>query len=356
MDNAQARKFLDEMWDRALKSGTDAPDDGVDRLVNSDLLSIRYAILTQLLGKIADESRSVLRLQLGDGEVPGAWDARSFCSNVIVPWVSENHDVLGKSPDPYVNNPLRRPRLDKGGRRRNEDEWQALTTFLKPLDSAGREELENALKRCLESVARRLAAQSFRYEIPVRVSLPQTLRVLETFLAKASGGLRPLVVTAALMAVLGRAFSIFARVSSQGINEADASTGAPGDVMCLDGDGNIVLAVEVKDHSLTLADIRGSTRKARASADPLRKLLFAAPDIQETENEKIQEAMADAWASGLNIDRIGILELANASLALLPEQWTPELLREIGKELDDRGVHAHRLAWHDLLSSIGEKD
>ncbi len=239
---------------------------------------------------------------------------------------------------------------------RYREEWDALVCFLLPLDSASRGELEAAFGRCLKSVARRLSAQSFRYQVPLRVSLPQMLRALEKFIAEPSGGLRPLAVTAAMMAVLGQAFSIFAEVSSQGLNEADSSTGAPGDVVCLDNNGEMVLAVEVKDRALTLADVRSSTRKARASNDPLRSLLFAAPHIQEDEQNAIRENMEAAWASGLNISQIDIVDLANAGFALLAEEWQPTLLREIGKELDRRGDHRHRRAWHDLLSNINGDD
>ncbi len=276
MDNVEARKWLDGAWTRVLETGAGEPDGEIDRLVNSKVLSIRYAILTQMLGKIANEQRSLLSLQLGTGQSPGAWDARSFCSAVIVPWVAGNHDFLGKSPDPYVNNPLRRQRLDEGTHQlRHKQEWDALVAFLAPLDNTGRIKLEAAFIRCLESAARRLAAQSFGYQVPIWVSLPQMLRVLDAFLAEASGGLRPLVVTAATMAVLGHGFLIFASVLSQGLNEADSSTGVPGDVMCQDSNGNMILAIEVKDRALTLTDVRRSMQKARASADPLSNLLFA---------------------------------------------------------------------------------
>ncbi len=337
-----------------MESGAGEPEGKIDRLINSKMLTIRYAVLTQILGKIADESRSLLSIQLGTGESDGAWNARSFCSAVIVPWVADNHDVLGKSPDPYVNNPLRRPRLDERiNQLRDRPEWDALVAFLAPLDSADRSELEAAFVRCLESAARRLAAQSYRYQIPVRVSLPQMTRAFEDFLAEASGGLRPLAVTAAMMAVLGRAFSIFASVSSQGLNEADSVAGSPGDVVCLDDSGQVVLIIEVKDRALTLADVRGSTSKARASTDPLSNLLFAAPDIREDERDAIRKKIEEAWASGLNISQIDIVNLAGAAFALLAEEWRPTLLREIGAELDRRGDHTHRRAWHNLLANIG---
>lgn len=135
MENTEARKWLDGAWVRVLEARLGEPDCEIDRLVNSKLVSIRYAIFTQMLGKIASNKRSLLSLQLGSERSPGSWDARSFCSQVIVPWVADNHDVLGKSPDPYVNNPLRRKRLDEDTHQlRYKEEWDALVAFLAPLD------------------------------------------------------------------------------------------------------------------------------------------------------------------------------------------------------------------------------
>ena len=357
MDNHKARQWLNEAWLRVLEDDAGETDDEIDRLVNSKVKSIRYAVLAQMMGKIAVGHRSLLSLQAGDGRTLGAWDPRSFCSAVIVPWETDNHGVLGKSHDPYVNNPLRRPRLDAGTEQlRSKAEWDALVAFLSPLETAPRSELEAAFVRCLKSAARRLSAQSFRYPIPIRASLPQMLRVLDAFVAEPSGGLRPLAVTAAMMAVLGRAFSIFASVSSQGLNEADASKGAPGDVMCMDGDGEMVLAVEVKDRALTLADVRGSTSKAKASTETLGNLLFATPSIRNDELDAIREIIETTWESGLNVSQIDILDLAKGAFVLLGEEWRPDLLQEIGKELDRRGDHAHRRAWHTLLSNISRED
>ena len=54
------------------------------------------------------------------------------------------------------------------------------------------------------------------------------------------------------------------------------------------------LAPRVKDRALTLADVRGSTRKARLSSDPLSNLLFAAPNIRKDERDAIRENMEAA--------------------------------------------------------------
>ncbi len=355
MDNLETRKWLDKNWSKVLEANLGKPNSKIDRLVNSKVLSIRYAIFTQILGKIACNQRSILSLQMGDKVSTQNWDARSFCTSVIVPWVADNNDVLGKSLDPYVNNPLRRPRLDEDTNNlRHKSEWDSLVEYLSPLDTASPKELENSFISCLESASRRLSAQTFSYLIPIRVSMSQTIGVLEKFLAENSGGFRPLVVSTAIMAIIGRSFSLYTTVTSQGLNQADTSSGAPGDIMCFDDNENMILAVEVKDRSLTLADVRTTELKVRASKHSLNNLIFATPDIKVAERNGIEKNIETAWASGLNMNQISIINLTKVVLALLSEDWRPKLLHEIGSELDSRADHKHRIAWRDLLTSINK--
>ena len=101
LTNSQAKDLLVEEWNRALQENAPGPDPLIDELANSKVKSIRYALITQILGKVADPRRSVLAIQLGDGS-EGAWDARSFAKEVIVPWEFENKHFLGGSGEPYI--------------------------------------------------------------------------------------------------------------------------------------------------------------------------------------------------------------------------------------------------------------
>ena len=352
MDSKESRQWLDTEWQDILAEDPGDPDPEIDIFVNSGIVSLRYAFVTQLLGKISDHSRSLLYLQIGSGE-KGAWDARSFCKTVIVPWVDDNHDVLGTSPDPYVNNPLRRVRLtDDMPDVKDKEEWQNLVTFFSSLNEKEPEEIKNVFRRCLRSLARKLSDQKFEYPIPARISMHDLVHVLESFLGESSQGLRPLVVATALIRVLGEAFSLFSKVESQGLNEADAARGMPGDVMCYDADGKILLVVEVKDRKLTLADVRTAVGKIRASEEELSNFLFAAPGIRRTDQNSIESRTRDTWASGLNVHKVDIKMLVQASFVLLDEEWRVRLLSEIGSELDRRAEHGHREAWRTLLSDL----
>ena len=360
MDVDEVRRYLDSTWREVVEEAASKnaaaqvpeADHDIDRFVDSDQVTLRYVVVTQLLGKVADHDRSLLCLQAADGE-QGAWDARSFCSNVIVPWVFLNHNVLGTSPDPYVNNPARRSRLDVGlNALRYREAWEQLADWFSALDNCSPTELEDVFRRCLRSVARRLSRQEFVYPVPNRISLDNTISVLDKFLREPSGGLRPLAITAAVMRILGDALSLFFDVHAQGLNEADRAAGVPGDVICRERDGRIALAVEVKGEKLTIAHLRSSIGKAVEAEERLTRLLFAVPGIVRSDTQAIEAKIEEAWNTGLAIHLVELKTFIHSTFALLSDDLRPRFLREVGAELDRRGVYRHREAWRQLLSAL----
>ena len=345
--------WLDAKWDEALSSGESEPDEEIDRFVESSVVSIRYAFLTQLLGKMTDPTRDLLCLQKGkpDPESPGRWDPRGFCTRLVVPWVQRNNNVLGTSPDPYVNKPLRRPRLDQDmGPLKNRENWQALNDLLAGLqNTANPTEVEKVTLRGLKSIARRLGKQKVDYPVPLRIGLDRLFQILGTYLEVSNGGLRPLVVATALMTTLGKAFLLFSKVESQGLNEADIASGVPGDIMCYGEDDHLALAVEVKGHQLTLNELETTITKARSSR--VANVLFATPGLVANQMQDIEDKIAEEFAQGSNIYHTSISSLARSSFILLGEEWRVEFLRAICAELDVRTTQpSDRTAFAALLT------
>ena len=200
--------------------------------------------------------RDALSIQRGDAstaEAAGRWDARSFCSASVVPWVTESGQVLGTSPDPYVNNPLRRTRLDGGHEPvRNRDLWGSLVAVLAEVQQRDDPEFtESRLRACLVSLASVYRQLAVEFEVPQRISLGATAGLVADFLGEPSGGERPQIVAAALMRTIAERFGLFDEIVRLGINEADSAADSPGDILCY-FEGALVLAVEVKDRAVEL--------------------------------------------------------------------------------------------------------
>ncbi len=356
MNEDELRQWLDNRWEDVLADYAGDPDPEVDRFVDSSIVSIRYAFLTQLLGKHADPARDLLCLQSGGrssrAESAGRWDPRGFCARVVVPWVQGNQGVLGTSADPYVNKPLRRPRLDQGTESlRNRKEWKALVDLLGALQSASDAAMvEDAIIRGLRSIARRLRNQHVDYPVPMRIGLDHLCSILDRYLAVSNGGLRPMIVATALMRTIGRAFALFPKVESQGVNEADAATNMPGDVMCYGQDGTLALAIEVKGNELTLVELEATVAKARTGR--VANILFATPGLAAADSEAIEARVMEEFAQGSNIYQTSIQSLARNSFMLLGEDWRILFLQAVCEELDVRSTQpADRVAFARLLTS-----
>ncbi len=356
MNEQELTCWLENQWEQVLSAYESDPDQEIDRFIDSSVVSIRYAILTQLLGKLADPTRDLLCLQRGkkDSEVglAGRWDPRGFCTRVVVPWIQRHQSVLGTSGDPYVSKPLRRPRLDQGMESlNNRQEWKAIVSFLATLqEDSDPAMVENGVQRCLKSIARRLRDQQVDYPIPMRIGLDRLCDILDQYLALANGGLRPMVVATALMQTLGRAYSLFPRVESQGVNEADAAAGVPGDVLCYGEDDALALAVEVKGHELTLIEVESTITKARSSR--VTNTLFATPGLASADREAIEARITEEFAQGSNIYKSSIQSLARNSFMLLKEEWRVEFLYAVCSELDARSSQpSDRLAFAELLTA-----
>jgi len=348
-----AKLLLDELWDIVLHEESSEIDPDIDHLVNSQFVSIRFCLPTQLLGKLTDDKLDCLCLQKGSGKDESQWDPRGFSSKVIVPWVAENQAVLGSSYDPYVSKPLRKERLEATpGNVKGKDEWILLYKVLSEIEEKDDNKYTRLkMLQTLRSVHHRLSELSFEYYIPQRISLKQTVVLIEKFLSEASGGDRGLSVAAALFETFGKFFKLYEQVKRNVINASDQSTGLAGDIECLDEEGSIKLAIEVKERNVTLTDVRNSINKARKVS--LKEVLLNAPGIVQSEEEQINEIISKTWASGTNIYNLKIEDLIIVGLSLTGEDGRIDFIKNIGNQLNCYNTQpSNRKRWKELLEGI----
>jgi len=353
LDTETAKNLLDEMWNEVINDENSVIDPVIDALVESTSVSVRFSLPTQLLGKLVDPNLDILCLQKGDGSHESMWDPRGFASKVIVPWVSENQNVLGTSSDPYVSKPLRRPRLEaKPENVKNKEDWKSLFAILDEVQRNNSTDFTRTrLIQTLRSIRRKLTESTFEYFIPERISLDQVQSLIASFLSEGSGGDRGLAVAAALFETFGQFFGLYSEVRREVINASDSSTGLTADIECLDESGNLKLAIEVKERNLTLADVRSAILKARQSE--IREFLFNSPKTGPLEENDIEELINRTWASGTNLYRLSIDELIQVGLTLTGEEGRKVFLRNVGEQLNRFNTQpANRQRWKALLESI----
>ena len=363
IDLVNAATTLDEIWssvqsaaeDGQLSDAIEEDDSGllesIKRSVNSNTKTYRYVLPTQLLAKIADPTLDCRSLQAG-ADRTGSFDARTIAHKVIVPFDQSNDRVLGGSPEPYVNNPVRVPEVSDQYRspQKNRRGWDHLCRVLEAVESAGDENFtQNVLRQVIIEVYRRLSEVTVAYPAPRRISLSRCIKLIDEYLAEISGGDRLLALSSALFAVIGRRFHLYSRVQRSSITSSDASTGMLADLECVEEDGTIVLVVEVKDRVLTVSQMMGKVANVREKQ--VSEIFFVAQQGVE-DQEQVDSLVEREFVSGQNVYVLSLSRLAEVSFALIGEDGRRDFLLEVGCQLDNHlSDIRHRRRWAELLAS-----
>lgn len=326
--------------------------DAIHRSINSKTKTYRYVLPTQLLSKLSMPELDCRSVQASSG-LTFAFDARSICHGVIVPFDRENNNVLGGSSEPYLNNPLRIPAICPPARQAQKDK-EGFDDLMAVLDYAQQnpQQLLGLVREVLTAIWARLAEVSVRYPVPNRASLHQTRVTLREFLTDRTGGLRLQAVAVAIFRVIGTRFNLFTEVQSSNINAADASTRSAADLECLDDDGNIVMAVEVKDRQLELRQVQDKLPAAREKG--IRELLFLVQGGTTADDAQgVGDTITREFVTGQNLYVLEWDEFVGSCLVLFGEPGRREFLQQVGRELDKQKADiSHRRKWAALLATI----
>lgn len=146
MNHSDAKIILEKCYNEALSFTSKERtvfDDCIDIVLSSNHKTFKYILFTELLAKATDSSIDPLSLQKGDTS-PGAYDARSLCHKVIVPFEKTMlNKVLGGSNEPFLNKPARFPRLDPSNPVRKGNDKELLDMLCTNLPSITTSEIAN---------------------------------------------------------------------------------------------------------------------------------------------------------------------------------------------------------------------
>ncbi len=320
-------------------------------LLRAKTRSYRYVLPTQLLAKVVDPGLDSRCLQAGRVGGRGNFDARSVAHEVVVPFDRENGSPLGGSPEPYVNNPLRVPEVSPQHRRaqRARSEWDRLCDILQAVEEAPDTTLATELfDQTLLEIRRLQQELEISYPIPQRISLEGTMSLLAQFLAPRTGGRRLQAVSAALFKTLKEKWRIYDEVISAQVNVPDAPGTRPADIECR-VDGKAVLAVEVKDRTVTLQLLTDQITSARMAR--VTELLFLVRAPQLIDSDEVPRRARMEFVSGQNIYLFDAESFFANVLGLLGEEGRGVFLEQVGHALTEyRLDFRDRRGWADLLA------
>ena len=150
----------------------------IDFVIDNKHLTYKYILFTAILSKATDPNINTLCLQK-QSTLPGAYDARSVCHKVIVPFeMSTLNKVLGGSNEPFLNKPARFPELSKSNAVRSGNDQTILNSLCDNLPKLkSSEEAYSCLVYLLYKLIKlkEVQASLLNFTIPEDVNLPSKL-------------------------------------------------------------------------------------------------------------------------------------------------------------------------------------
>jgi hypothetical protein len=365
LDMKRARELLEMHWQAVVAEASAKSDieyvvdvtlrKAIHDSVNHKQVAYRFCLPIQILGKLTNPTLDCLRLQKrkGDRNDLTGWDARSLGSKIVAPFNQKQENLLGTSNDPYVGNPMRIPRMVRDDQSKKDvTGWNTLLDVLEQVEARNNPDFtKKVFRQVLLEMFRQQKSLRFTYSLPPRISLEGALSLARKFLEQKSGGDRSLALCGALFDAIGIHFGLYAKVDRARINASDEATGQAADLECVNPEGKVVLAVEVKERTLTLTDVEGTLRKCRQRK--IKDIFFATPGVKGDERSTLDERIGRAFAGGQNLYVFDFFNFARSILALGGEPIRITFLQKVGEHLDLWNTQpSHRQAWKDLLESV----
>lgn len=306
--------------------------EAVGMIINGGHKTFRYMLLTGLLASVTDRSLHPRCLQR-KANVDGAYDARSLCQKVIVPFEKKMlNGRLGASNEPFANKSARYPMIEKtndvrsGSDRR---ELNALYDVLEYVRLGDDDRRRKVFCYALALIGKLPPGNSSVTVLPPLESATVDTYSFFDFFEAASRGVSAVAVLAAYFREF---FAKDTVVKVHPSTESGASSREVGDIDLEFSNGKR-FAIEVKDKVYTDVDVNHACEKALAAGVP--KVVFAAGSRAERVNAS-QGALMDAWAErGVELTFLKIGDLLGVAMAISDRDKRYSMARHLGNVLDD---------------------
>ncbi len=278
-------------------------------------LTFRYILTTALLAKATNPRANGLSLQAG-AKLKGAFDARSLCHSVLVPFERKKlQGGLGASNEPFLNKPARTTHLDKDNAVRGGGDQQLLNLLCDNIPKINGKEALQALTDALFYVLQRAATAAEAAEKKI-ISSKGRIEVLKFALEfvkeSMDGEACALTIGSLLQCQLCCKADKDYEVRVHPVNQSGASSREVSDIDVYHNKA-LVMACEVKDKVFSQDDVEHAVTKVVNAG--FTALLFIFGPRASLSNSIRANATIAASARGVHLAFVSVVEFINTSIA-----------------------------------------
>ena len=322
------------------ETGAGLPPDvlnGVSKVLCGPHKTFRYMLVTGLLAAVSDKSLHPRCLQVNAG-IPGAFDARSLCQKVVVPFEKKMlNGRLGASNEPFANKSARFDMIRKTNNVRKGADQKTLYMLYDMLEyvrTANEEDRIRTFRYALSVILKLPPSQS---SVTVLPSISATNTGSEAFFEFLGAHTKGVSAVATLAAAYKALYTKPMKMQVHPATESGASSREVGDID-IELQGGRRIAVEVKDKPYTDVDVNHACEKALAAG--VGKVIFAVGTCAE--KARVQEgALIAVWAErGIELSFLRISGLLGAATAIGSAEDRHRMASDIGDALDEMSAPA----------------
>ena len=306
--------------------------DGVSNVLCGPHKTFRYMLFTGLLAAVSDKSLHPRCLQV-NAAVPGAYDARSLCQKVVVPFEKKMlNGRLGASNEPFANKSARFAMIEKTNNVRKGADKKALFMLYDVLEyvkAANEETRVKVFKYALSVISKLPPSKS---SITVLTPICTANIGADAFFRFFESHTKGVSAVATLAAAYRLLYTKPMKMKVHPATESGASSKEVGDIDIELQDGNKI-AVEVKDKPYTDVDVNHACEKAMSAG--VGKVIFAVGS--SAEKVRLHEgALIDVWAEkGIELSFLKISGILGTATAIGSIKERRRMASDIGNALDE---------------------
>jgi hypothetical protein len=316
-------------------------------LFDSNTQAFREAAIGCCLARIIDPHVDIRLPYMNQGD--DAYNGRTLDENVVNPFLKEREIPSSKGPFLSV---FRRnigfvPETAKG--LRDRDAFGAMLAVIDALLATDQNGVRTYLRYLLTAFVDLRDRSKITLSRINRLSIDQYSTLMSSLLATPSGGLIPVLLAVATFNAIRETYALPWEIEFQGINVADAASGAGGDIT-VKRDGQIIISVEVTERPIDNARVR-STFATKISPNSIDDYLFFYSAAQPT--EEARAAARAYFAQGHEINFVAIKDWIMTILTTLGAKGRVVFTDSIINLLDQKDVPAAiKVAWNDNVRAI----
>lgn len=315
-----AEKKLKEAHTEALKTPavTCSHSKFIDEILDNTHLTFKYILFTAILSKATDSAINPLALQ-AKSTLPGAYDARTICHKVIVPFeISTLNKALGGSNEPFLNKPARFTELSKTNAVRKGRDQTLLNSLCDNLPNINQNEAFICLVYIIQKLLIIKSQKEKLLKIQVDNSKNNTIQFIKTInqlLAQSyEGEVLTLIVAGLYTLLYNQNPNIVVEVHP--VNQSGASSKEVSDLDIYDS-GKLIIANELKDKIYNEYDIRHAMDKV-ITAGGNKMFFIEGPRASYKSETDIAEIVSEYASSGYLLTVISYNEFINFVINLTP--------------------------------------